>query len=853
MNTQNRHSAGRTLNTTLCLIIALAAGIARAQAPAHTFHIANGHFLLDGKPMQIISGEMHFARIPRECWRDRLKMARAMGLNTIATYVFWNYHEQEPGKYYFGGNADVASFVKMAGEEGLWVLIRPSPYACAEWEFGGYPWWLLNEKTLKVRSTDPRFLQLCTAYYKELGRQLAPLQITHGGNIIMVQIENEYGSYGSDKEYLARNREIVRNSGFDVELYTCDGPSQMGAGYLPGALPAVNGLDDTAQVREVINRYHSGVGPYFIAEWYPAWFDTWGEEHHVVPAREYLARLDAVLSAGCSINMYMVHGGTTRGFMNGANYDDRHPYAPQTSSYDYDAPIDEAGNATAKYTAFRDVIAKHLPPGTQLPPVPVKKPVISVPRFRLTEEADLLAGLPAPVTSERPLSFEDMRQGYGYVLYRTELKGPADDTVCIQHLRDYGIVFLNGRRAAVLDRRLGRETARLVVPDGGATLDILVENLGRINFGPWLNDNWKGITERVTFGGTELTGWRMYGFPCDDPAALFRSGSAHAGGPVVRRGTFTLSDTGDTYVDMSDWGKGCVWVNGHHLGRYWYIGPQQTLYVPAPWLKRGSNEIIVLELLESSRDSIGMLSHPILDQLAAPPVSLRGEYDAARGACVLSLETRGAGASIFYTTDGSEPTMQSALYNEKLTFSGPASVAARAFRKGIPSETVGRVDIRPSLSTGRPLQIMHQYSHHYAAGGPGALVDGFEGSTRHDDGLWQGYEGVDLDAVVDLGRVTLLQRVSSRYLQDTYRWIFFPATVEYSVSEDGVKFVRAAALQYAPAARDEEPAIRSCESTLTGVRARYVRVHAHSIGVCPPWHAGAGGKAWLFCDEITIE
>ncbi|HTO94827.1 MAG TPA: beta-galactosidase family protein, partial [Bacteroidota bacterium] len=404
------------MKTSLSLLLLLTAAAAFAGNPAHTFRIDRGNFLLDGRPMQIISGEMHFARIPRECWRDRLRMARAMGLNTIATYVFWNYQEPEPGKYNFGGNADVAAFVRTAGEEGLWVIIRPSPYACAEWEFGGYPWWLLNEKNISVRSKDPRFLDLCTAYYGELGRQLAPLQITRGGNIIMVQIENEYGSYGSDKEYLARNRDIVRNAGFDVELYTCDGPSQMGAGYLPGVLPAVNGLDDTAQVRNLINKYHDGTGPYFIAEWYPAWFDSWGMEHHVVPAKEYLAPLDAILSAGYSINMYMVHGGTTRGFMNGANYDGRQPYAPQTSSYDYDAPIDESGNATPKFMAFREVIARHLPPGTQLPAVPARKPAIAVPEFSLAGVTDLLARLPEPVAAERPLSFEDLRQGYGYVL-----------------------------------------------------------------------------------------------------------------------------------------------------------------------------------------------------------------------------------------------------------------------------------------------------------------------------------------------------------------------------------------------------------------------------------------------------
>ena len=266
-----------------------------SQQANHTFRIANGNFLLDEKPFQIISGEMHFARIPREYWRDRLKMARAMGLNTIATYVFWNYHEPEKGQFNFKENADVAEFVKIAKEEGLWVIIRPSPYACAEWEFGGYPYWLQNEDSLKVRSLDARFLEMCWKYMNALSKELAPLQITHGGPIIMFQVENEYGSYGKDKEYLAIQRDIYKDAGIDVPLYTCDGPSQMPDGFLPGTFPAVNGLDNVKEIKELINRYNNGMGPYFIAEWYPGWFDTWGLKHHTVPAKDCVGILDTVL------------------------------------------------------------------------------------------------------------------------------------------------------------------------------------------------------------------------------------------------------------------------------------------------------------------------------------------------------------------------------------------------------------------------------------------------------------------------------------------------------------------------------------------------------------------------------
>ena len=595
-----------------------------AQRPVQTFHYGEEEFLLDGKPIQLISGEMHFARIPREYWRDRLKMAKAMGLNTVATYIFWNYHEPEKGKYNFSGNADVAEFVRIAKEEGLWIIIRPSPYACAEWEFGGYPWWLINEKNLKVRSKDPRFLEMSRRYFKELGKQLAPLQITRGGSIIMVQLENEYGSYDKDKEYLALNRDIIRESGFEVELYTCDGQTQMPNGYLPGILPAVNGWDDVPKVKELINNHHDNKGPYFIAEWYPAWFDTWGLEHHAVPAEAYVKKLDEILGNSISINLYMAHGGTTRGFMNGANFSDTQPYGPQISSYDYDAPIDEAGNATPKFMAFREVIQKHLPPGTVLPPVPASKQTIAIQHIRLEKASSLFANLPPPTASERPLSFEDLQQGYGFVLYRAQLTGPEKGRLQIDQLRDFALVFVNGKQVAVLDRRLNQNSAVLDVPAGNVSLDILVENLGRINYGPYLNDNRKGITEKVTLNQREVRGWEMYRFPFTDVPDFASGPAGKTHGPVLRRGTFVLDDTGDTYLDMRKWGKGCVWLNGQSLGRYWHIGPQQTLYVPAPWLKKGRNEIVVFEMLKEDQDSLQAVEKPILDELYAPSLEVKG-------------------------------------------------------------------------------------------------------------------------------------------------------------------------------------------------------------------------------------
>ncbi|MCU7549612.1 beta-galactosidase [Chitinophagaceae bacterium LB-8] len=592
-----------------------------AQKPRHTFNLGDSAFLLDGKPFLMISGELHYPRIPREAWRARMKMAKAMGINTIGTYVFWNAHEPQKGKYDFSGNNDIAAFVKTAQEEGLWVVLRPSPYVCAEWEFGGYPYWLQIQKGLEVRSKEPQYLKAYRNYILQIGKQLAPLQVHRGGNILMVQIENEYGSYGSDKEYLDINRKMFIEAGFDGLLYTCDPASDLVKGHLPGLMPAVNGLDKPAQVKKLIRDNHNGKGPFYIAEWYPAWFDWWGTPHHTVPAEQYVGRLDSVLGAGISINMYMFHGGTTRGFMNGANYKGNTPYEPQISSYDYDAPLDEAGNATEKFMKFRQVIQKHLPAGQSLPEVPKAKPVISIPSIQLTQASNLFDVLPAAKVNATPLTFEDLNQAYGFVLYRTSVEGGVSGLLKIKDLRDYGLVFINGKRVGVLDRRLAQDSLNVTLPEGKVTLDILVENLGRINFGPYLLQNKKGITEKVMLNDKELTGWQMFSLPFDHMNALtFKNGKSAADLPVLRKGIFEVKQKGDTYLDMSNWGKGVVWVNGHNLGRYWEIGPQQTVYVPVEWLKQGKNEIIVFELLKPEQTELKGITKPILDVVKKPNI-----------------------------------------------------------------------------------------------------------------------------------------------------------------------------------------------------------------------------------------
>ncbi len=601
----------------LLLMFAISIQQSEAQQPKHTFQLGDSNFLLDGKPFQMISGEMHYPRVPREAWRQRMKMAKAMGLNTIGTYVFWNLHEPQHGVYDFSGNNDIAAFVKIAQEEGLWVVLRPSPYVCAEWEFGGYPYWLQNIKGLVVRSKEEAYTKAYRNYLMAVGKQLAPLQINHGGNILMVQIENEYGSYGSDKSYLELNKELFIEAGFDGLLYTCDPAGDVANGHLPGLLPAVNGLDKPDEVKKIVRDNYNGKGPFYIAEWYPAWFDWWGTAHHTVSAKEYADRLGNALAGGLSINMYMFHGGTTRGFMNGSNYREGVPFQPQISSYDYDAPLDEAGNATEKFMLFREAIQKNLPAGTVLPAVPAKKESIAINNIQFTQTGSLFSILPAAVVNKTPLSFEDLKQPYGFVLYRSTLAAHQKSIFKINGLRDYAIVMIDGKRVGVLDRMKGTDSLEIEASAKTQRLDILVENMGRINFGPHLLKNKKGIIENVTLGNKVIENWQMFGLPFTNPSTLkLKTDSKPAADiPAVKKGSFVLDHPADSYLDFTQWGKGFVWVNGHNLGRYWSIGPQQTVYVPAEWLKKGKNEIIVLELLKPNEYKLKGLQEPVLNKL----------------------------------------------------------------------------------------------------------------------------------------------------------------------------------------------------------------------------------------------
>ncbi len=594
--------------------VAIAASISfHVGAQTQTRLIAEaGRFTLDRRPIEIISGEMHYARVPREYWRDRLKKARAMGLNTISTYVFWNLHESAPGHFDFTGQKDVAAYIAMAGEEGLHVIVRPGPYVCAEWELGGYPAWLLADPAMILRSTDPKFTTPAAVWLDRLGRELEPLLSSHGGPIIAVQVENEYGSFDKDKDYLAWQLGALKHAGLgDVLLYTADGDAQLANGSIPDLPAVVNfGPGGATNAFARLEAFRPD-GPFMSGEYWAGWFDQWGKPHHTTNAAQQTRELTWMLDRNYSVNLYMFHGGTTFGWMNGANIDNGH-YLPQTSSYDYDSALDESGRPTPKFTAFREVIAAHT--GDTLPDIPATPAPIVIPEFALKAAASLWPTLGKPVHVDAPRGMETFGQSYGDILYRTHVKGPIKGDLVLHDVRDYAQVYVNGTLAGTLDRRLPQASLPMDIPSGNVRLDILVENSGRVNYAKPLRDERKGITESVVLDGQTLTGWDVFTLPLSStPTPKFSNASPD--GPAFYRGTFELTATRDTFLDTHGWGKGTVWINGHQLGRFWEIGPQQTLYVPGPWLHRGTNEVIVFDLMRPNRRTMSGLAAPVLGEL----------------------------------------------------------------------------------------------------------------------------------------------------------------------------------------------------------------------------------------------
>ncbi|MGH7594145.1 MAG: glycoside hydrolase family 35 protein [Gemmatimonadales bacterium] len=595
----------RMLRTLPLIACCVTSRLAAQRPPA--LSADSGHFLLRGRPFQIIAGEMHYARIPRADWRDRLRKARAMGLNTISTYVFWNLHEPRPGQYDFRGQNDIAEYIRIAQQEGLHVILRPGPYVCAEWDLGGYPAWLLADSTMLLRSTQPQFTAAAARWLDRLGRELGPLLASRGGPIIAVQVENEYGSFGSDTSYMAWQRDALRHAGLGSErLYTADGDGQLPAGTLPDLPAVVNfGTGEARSALARLARFRPGQ-PLMSGEYWAGWFDQWGGRHAHSDAMRQATELDWMLSRGYSVNLYMFHGGTTFGFMNGANIDGGR-YHPQTTSYDYDAALDESGRPTAKYYLFRDVIARQAPAPTPVPPI---DSTVTVDRFQLQQTASVWSALGTPVPTDRPRAMETFGQSYGYILYRTALHGTSRGVLTVHGVHDYAQIYIDGNPVATLDRRLGQDSATIAIPAAAAQLDILVENGGRVNFTKALRGERKGITGPVTLDGTPLLGWEVFTLPMTTAPAP-RAGQTTPAGPAFYRGEFTIRKPGDTFLDTRGWGKGAVWVNGHALGRFWDIGPQETLYLPGAWLRKGKNDVVVFDLVTPRVPVMAGLKHPV--------------------------------------------------------------------------------------------------------------------------------------------------------------------------------------------------------------------------------------------------
>ena len=620
-----------------------------AQKAKGTFETGNGTFLLNGKPFVVKAAEIHYPRIPKPYWEHRIKMCKALGMNTVCIYIFWNIHEQREGEFNFTDNNDVAEFCRLAQKNGMYVIVRPGPYVCAEWEMGGLPWWLLKKKDIKLRERDPYFMERVKIFEEKVGEQLAPLTIQNGGPIIMVQVENEYGSYGEDKPYVSEIRDCLRGIyGKELTLFQCDWSSNF----------EKNGLDDLTWTMNFgtganINDQFRRLGelrpnaPKMCSEFWSGWFDKWGARHETRPAKDMVDGMDEMLSKGISFSLYMTHGGTSFGHWAGANSPG---FAPDVTSYDYDAPINEYGHTTEKYYELREMMQKYS--DKKLPAVPKDvAPIITVPKFELKEFATLMTGMASNGKSETGAikTFEEMDMGWGTMIYSTQLPEITTSSVLTGEFHDFAQVFIDGKYIGKIDRVKNEKSLTIPAVKKGADLTIIVEGMGRINFGRAIKD-FKGIVGNVTLSSETddaeivLTPkkWTNVAIPDDYETAraaldMVKNVNSNAKGsvpglalsqnyeesqkltalfkPGYHRGYFNLTKVGDTFLNFETWGKGQVYVNGHAMGRIWSIGPQQTLYVPGCWLKKGQNEIIVLDVVGPKEAVVWGQAEPELNKL----------------------------------------------------------------------------------------------------------------------------------------------------------------------------------------------------------------------------------------------
>jgi beta-galactosidase len=557
-------------------------------------------FYLDGEPFAVHAGAIHYWRVVPEYWEDRLKKLRACGFNTVETYTCWNLHERREGEFDFSGNLDVVRFIEIAESLGLKVIIRPGPYICAEFDFGGLPSWLLAQDNMSIRCNDPKYLSKVRPYYHQLFSRIVPHLCTNGGGVIMVQIENEYGSYGDDKEYLGKVVDIYREEGVDCLLFTGDGinPSMLSGGTLPDFLCAANFGSNPRDRFAKLSAFRQDQ-PLMSAEYWSGWFEHWGEEHRGYKTEDNVQCIRDMLDLGASFSMYMFHGGTNFGFTNGANYS-ADTYQPTITSYDYCAPLSEAGDMTPTFYALRDLLAKYNGGYSELDVKDTEKKAYG--KVTLTEGARLFDNLDAigkTVHSAAPLSMEQVGQDFGYILYSSTIHGEVEEKPLeIEHVRDRAWVYVNGKLAGIRQRTGQKDEINIAIGKGESVrLDILVENCGRVNYGPKLFDK-KGIFDHIRLGNRFHFGWDMTSLTMEDLSGLsYTSDVTFGGQPLFLRGELTIEGTpADTFLRTEGFKKGIVLVNGFNLGRYWNdLGPTKTLYVPAPILREGKNEIIVFE------------------------------------------------------------------------------------------------------------------------------------------------------------------------------------------------------------------------------------------------------------------